>query len=113
MVTMKKQRSPNRSSIYFASIDVSSRALRQCFFEGNEAMKLATWAALGASLILVPGCTSFPDAQSTRGLGEKMVADGYPGMPEALTRRAVQDRAQLICSKIGREKLSQDDAAEV
>ena len=56
---------------------------------------------------------SFPDAQATRELAEKMVAESYPGMPESLTRRAVQDRAQAICSKLGDAKLTQEEAAEV
>ena len=34
-------------------------------------------------------------------------------MPETLTRRAVQDRAQAICSKIGHAKPTQEEAAEV
>ncbi len=70
-------------------------------------------AAVGAALLIATGCASFPDAQSTRELGEKMVATSYPGMPESLTRRAIQDRAQQICSKIGGAKLTQEEAAEV
>ena len=70
-------------------------------------------ALLGAPLLLVPGCASFPDPQATRGLAEKMVAESYPGMPETLTRRAVQDRAQAICSKVGHAKPTQEEAAEV
>jgi sulfur-oxidizing protein SoxX len=66
-----------------------------------------------ASLFVVPGCTAFPDAQATRGLGEKMVAESYPGMPETLVRRTVQDKAQAICSKPGHEKPTQEEAAEV
>ena len=71
------------------------------------------WVMLGAPLLAAPGCMSFPDAQATHGLGEKMVAESYPGMPESLTRRAVQDKAQAICSKIGPEKLTREEAAEV
>jgi sulfur-oxidizing protein SoxX len=59
------------------------------------------------------GCASMPDAQTVRELGEKAVAGSYPGMPESLTRRAVQDRAQQICSKISGDKLTQEEAAEV
>jgi sulfur-oxidizing protein SoxX len=70
-------------------------------------------ALLGAPLVLVPGCASFPDPQATRGLAEKMVAESYPDMPETLTRRAVQDRAQAICSKVGHAKPTQEEAAEV
>jgi len=59
------------------------------------------------------GCATMPDANTTRELAEKMVAVSYPGMPETLTRRAVQDRAQQVCSKIGGAKLTQEEAAEV
>lgn len=76
-------------------------------------IRMAMLAAIGMPLLAAVGCASFPDAQSTRGLGEKMIATSYPGMPESLTRRAVQDRAQQICSKIGGAKLTQDEAAEV
>ena len=78
-------------------------------------MKIRTilGSALGTALLAVAGCAVFPDAQSTRKLGEHMIATSYPGMPESLTRRAVQDRAQQICSKIGAAPLSQAEAAEV
>ena len=76
-------------------------------------IRTAILAAIGAPLLVAVGCASFPDAQTTRGLGEKMIATSYPGMPEPLTRRAVQDRAQQICSKIGGAKLTPEEAAEV
>ena len=69
--------------------------------------------ALGAALLIAAGCASFPDAQTTRERGEKMVATSYPGMPESLTRRTVQDRAQQICSKIAGARLTQEEAEEV
>lgn len=75
--------------------------------------RMATRAASGALLLAAVGCASFPDAQTTRVLGENMIATAYPGMPESLTRRSMQDRAQQICSKIAGAKLSQDEAAEV
>jgi sulfur-oxidizing protein SoxX len=59
------------------------------------------------------GCATMPDAPTVRALGEQMVATSYPGMPETLTRRAVQDRAQAICSKIHGERLTQDEATDV
>jgi len=74
---------------------------------------MTAWVVLGMPLIAAPGCMSFPDAPATRSLGEKMVAESYPGMPDSLTRRAVQDKAQSICSKVGKEKLTQEEAAEV
>jgi sulfur-oxidizing protein SoxX len=54
-----------------------------------------------------------PNAPTVHALAENMVATSYPGMPESLTRRAVQDQAQAICSKIGGERLTQEEAAEV
>jgi sulfur-oxidizing protein SoxX len=74
---------------------------------------IALWAVLGAPLLAVPGCVSFPDAHETRAMGESMVAQSYPGMPDSLTRRAVQDKAQAICSKIGHAKPTPEEAAEV
>ena len=76
-------------------------------------IRMATLAAIGMPLLVAVGCASFPDAQSTRGHGEKMIATSYPGMPDSLTRRAVQDRAQQICSKVGGAKLTQEEAVEV
>lgn len=64
-------------------------------------------------IVATMGCASMPDAQVVRELGEKAVAGSYPGMPESLTRRAVQDRAQQICSKISGAKLTQEEASEV
>src|SRR5262245_4864642 len=115
MAATEKQRSTRRLPIHVAAIDVAASLLHKRFFDGHKhkGIKLAAWAAFGASLIVVPACTTFPDAQITRGLGEQMVADAYPGMPETLTRRAVQDRAQTICSKIGHDQPSQAEAAEV
>src|SRR5262245_34843904 len=68
---------------------------------------------LGATLLAFPGCMSFPDPQATRARGEQMVAEGYPGIPDALARRASQDRAQQICSKLGHDKPTQEETAEV
>src|SRR5262245_49741377 len=106
MAAMEKRTMENRVSIHFASIDVPWRPLCYRFFGGGSTMRLVAWALSGMSLVAIPGCTTFPDAQATRGLAEKMVAEGYPGMPETLKRRAVQDKAQAICSRPGHEKLS-------
>ena len=76
-------------------------------------IRMAMLAAIGAPLLVAVGCASFPDAPSTRGLGEKMIATSYPGMPQSLTQRSMQDRAQQLCSKIAGEKLTQEEAAEV
>ena len=88
---MAKQGSQSRPALDLASIDVPSRPSLRCFSAGRAGMteRSAVWATLATLLTVVPGCTAFPDAQATRGLGEKMVADAYPGMPEALAQRAV------------------------
>jgi sulfur-oxidizing protein SoxX len=70
-------------------------------------------ALAAAALAAVLGCASFPSADETRALGEEMVADAYPGMPAALTARAVQDADQKICSKLGGEKLTSTEAAQI
>jgi sulfur-oxidizing protein SoxX len=70
-------------------------------------------AVAAAALAAVLGCASFPSADETRALGEQMVADAYPGMPAALTARAVQDADQKICSKIGSEKLTSIEAGRI
>ncbi|MDB5864443.1 MAG: Sulfur oxidation c-type cytochrome SoxX, partial [Betaproteobacteria bacterium] len=70
---------------------------------------------IGAAVVLAAavGCASFPDAESTQALGERMVKDAYPGMPSTLTSRAVQDAGQKACSRIAGEKLTADEAARV
>jgi L-cysteine S-thiosulfotransferase len=70
-------------------------------------------AAIVVALLIAAGCASYPDAETVRDRAEKMVASSYPGMPESLTRRAVQDRAQQICTKIAGAKLTQEEAGEV
>ena len=71
------------------------------------------WIALAAPVLAVPGCAGLPDAETARQLGEKMVSEAYPGMPEALVKRAAQDRPQAICSKIGGAPPTREEAAEV
>jgi sulfur-oxidizing protein SoxX len=76
-------------------------------------MKTIKLALVFIPAVMVGGCVSFPDADQTRSSAEAMVAQAFPGMPEALTRRAVQDPAQRTCSKIGGEKLTQAEAEQV
>lgn len=66
-----------------------------------------------AAALAVPGCATYPDGETARQLGEKMVSEAYPGMPEALVKRAVQDRPQALCTKIGKASLTREEAAEV
>ena len=67
-------------------------------------------AALAAAVV---GCAGFPDSESTRALGEQAVAESYPGMPAVLTRRAVQDPEQKLCSRTPDWKLTSDEAARI
>lgn len=69
------------------------------------------WTAV-VTLAGVAGCATYPDQAATRELGEKMVSAGFAS-PPALLKRLEQDRSQRICSTIGGEKLSQQEAAEV
>ena len=70
------------------------------------------WTALAAAALIGAGCATYPDTETTRQLGEKMVSSGFSSPPELL-KRLEQDRSQQICSKIGDAKLTQEEAAEV
>jgi L-cysteine S-thiosulfotransferase len=70
------------------------------------------WTMLGAPVLIVAGCATFPDQAATRQVAEKMVKDGFSVSPEH-AKRLVQDPSQRICSKIGDAKLTQEEAAEV
>lgn len=61
----------------------------------------------------IVGCASMPDDESVRAHGEAAVADAYPGMPTALTQRALQDDPQRLCSRRPEEKLTSDEAREI
>ena len=68
--------------------------------------------ALGAC-IAAASCVLQPDTGRTAALGETMVASAYPGLPETLTRRTIQDEQQRLCSRPPSQKLSSDDAARI
>jgi sulfur-oxidizing protein SoxX len=71
-------------------------------------------SALAAAVVAtVMGCASFPTAEESRTVGEEMVREAYPGMPETLTRRTIQDADQKLCSTIGGARLTADEAAQV
>jgi L-cysteine S-thiosulfotransferase len=70
------------------------------------------WPALVSAAVIVAGCATYPDQETTRALAEKMVKDGFTASP-AHAKRLEQDRSQQICSKIGDAKLTQAEAAEV
>jgi sulfur-oxidizing protein SoxX len=70
------------------------------------------WLAYVSCALVIAGCATYPDPQSTRQAAEKMVRDGFVANP-SFARRLEQDRSQQICSKIGDAKLTQEEAAEV
>ncbi len=76
-------------------------------------MKAIKLAMVFAPVVVAVGCASFPDADETRSSAEQMVKEAFPGMPETLTRRAMQDPAQRTCSIVGDAKLSPEQAAQV
>jgi len=71
------------------------------------------WLALGIPALIAAGCATFPDPATTRQMAEKMVSEDFTAPAPALLKRLVQDRSQQICSKIGKAKLTQEEAAEV
>jgi sulfur-oxidizing protein SoxX len=78
-------------------------------------MQNKTWMKyllLCAPALIAAGCATYPDQATTHQIAEKMVADSFSGTPEHL-KRLVQDKSQQICSKIGDEKLTEAEAAEV
>lgn len=76
-------------------------------------MKRTSFVFLFALAAVAVGCASFPDADTTRTLGEQLVHDAYPGMPAELTRRAVQDPEQKACSRRPEEKLTAEESARI
>ena len=70
------------------------------------------WLAYVSGALVIAGCATYPDPQSTRQAAEKMVRDGFVANP-SFAKRLEQDRSQQICSKIGDAKLTQEEAAEV
>lgn len=75
----------------------------------NNMLKCALTAA---TTIIIAGCATYPDDATTRQMAEQMVIDAFAGSP-AHMKRLQQDRSQQICSKIGQEKLTGDETAEV
>lgn len=78
----------------------------------------STWSTAcrvtgSVALALSVGCSSFPGADDTRIRAEQMVSEAYPGMPTALTQRAVQDADQQVCSRLAGEALTSGEAARI
>jgi sulfur-oxidizing protein SoxX len=76
-------------------------------------MRLTLWTMLAAAVLMVAGCSSYPDQAATRENTEKMVSASFTAPTPALLKRLEQDRSQRICSKIGNARLTQEEAAEV
>jgi hypothetical protein len=70
------------------------------------------WSVFAAAGVFLAGCASYPDKATTREMAEKMVFDAFTASPEH-RKRLEQDRSQQICSKIGDEKLTQAESAEI
>ena len=71
-----------------------------------------------ALLLIVPaawavGCATYPDADSTAKLAERMVAEAYSSTAPDQKRRTVQDASQHTCSAVGGPKLSQEQSAAI
>jgi sulfur-oxidizing protein SoxX len=65
------------------------------------------------ALFFAASCATFPDASNAPLSAEAMIDRAYPGMPEALVKRAVQDPDQKLCSRPASQKLSSEEAARV
>jgi sulfur-oxidizing protein SoxX len=63
--------------------------------------------------IVAAGCTAVADPEATRAAAEDAVSHAYPGMPQVLTARAIQDRSQKLCSKTNGQKLTTDEALQI
>lgn len=68
---------------------------------------------LAAPALLVAGCATFPDNAETRASAEQMVKTSFTAPSPALLKRLDQDRAQQLCSLVGKTELTQEQAAEV
>ena len=70
------------------------------------------WSVYAVTGVIAAGCATYPDRATTKQMAEKMVFAAFSASPEHM-KRLEQDRSQQICSKVGDEKLSQEEAAEV
>lgn len=75
--------------------------------------KIFSFAWLGAPLLVIAGCATFPDADATRALAEKMVTEAYPYTGADLNRRSVQDESQRMCSTVGGARLTPEQSADL
>jgi sulfur-oxidizing protein SoxX len=71
------------------------------------------WTMAAAIALIAAGCATFPDQAETREQVEKMVGRDFTAPSPAHLKRLAQDRSQQICSKVGAEKLTPDEAAEI
>jgi len=74
------------------------------------------WSLGGIAAVLiaalVTGCPTYPDDVTARQAAEQMVIDAFAGASAHL-KRLQQDRSQQICSKVGEQKLTGEDADEL
>ena len=72
---------------------------------------------LSATVAVVAGCATFPDAESTAQRAEQMVTEAHTLGAPALLRRTTQDESQRACSTIGGTaggaKLTQEQSATI
>lgn len=70
-------------------------------------------AGLLAAAAVLGACATFPDAETTRTMGESAIKSSFTAPTPQLLTRLNQDRAQKICSKVAGAKLSEQEIAEV
>ncbi len=68
---------------------------------------------LSATVAVVAGCATFPDAESTAQRAEQMVTEAHTLGAPALLGRTTQDESQRACSSPGGAKLTQEHSASI
>ncbi len=68
---------------------------------------------LSATVAVVAGCATFPDAESTAQRAEQMVTEAHTLGAPALLGRTTQDESQRACSSPGGAKLTQEHSATI
>ena len=77
-----------------------------------SALKYVLFALASVSVIL--GCATFPDAATTAQYAEKLAGEAHPYTGADLNRRAVQDESQRVCSSVrGDVKLTQEQSVAI
>ncbi len=76
-------------------------------------MNKLKWILPGITALIAVGCATFPDAAVTQQAVDKMLSEDFTAPSPAHLKRLAQDRSQQICSKIGEQKLTQEESAEI